>query len=107
MSITDESDVITLGKRRFSVQAFNFDQLQIMAPAFLRIQAEAMRDLSVSASRQIIRAALVGTGTGMISEDEFTALRLTLPEMQAAVDVIANVTGLPKVGEPKNPETTS
>jgi hypothetical protein len=85
---------ISLGGRRFAVEAFTFDQLQRILPAFARLK-HGLAEGGLDATREIIGAALAG----QIGEAELAQLRTTLAEILAAIPVIAEVSGLTSVGE--------
>ena len=94
MSVETETGQIALGGRSFTVSAFTFDQLQRILPAFGRLR-ECLTQGGLTAAREIISAAL----EGQVAVEELAALRTSLPEILAAVPVIAKVSGLIAVGE--------
>jgi hypothetical protein len=85
---------ITLGGRRFAVEAFTFDQLQRILPAFARLR-HGLAEGGLDAAREIIAAAL----SGQIGEGELAQLRTSLAEILAAIPIVAEVSGLASVGE--------
>jgi len=85
---------ITLGGRRFAIEAFTFDQLQRILPAFARLK-NGLAEGGLDATREIIGAALAG----QIGDAELAQLRATLTEILAAIPVIAEVSGLASVGQ--------
>jgi hypothetical protein len=92
--ITMSTPTITLGGRRFAVEAFTFDQLQRILPAFARLK-NGLAEGGLEAARDIIAAALAG----QIGADELAQLRTSVGEILAAIPVIAEVSGLTSVGE--------
>lgn len=94
MSHASEQGEITLGGRSFAVQAFTFDQLQRMMPAFGRLEL-GLAEGGLAAARDIIAAAL----SDAVPADELAAIRTTVPEILAAVPVVARVSGLVQLGE--------
>ena len=88
------TQTITLGGRRFAIEAFTFDQLQRILPAFARLR-HGLAEGGLDAARDIISAAL----SGQIGESEIAQLRTTLAEILAAIPVVAEVSGLASVGE--------
>lgn len=94
MSHASETAEITLGGRRFAVQAFTFDQLQRMMPAFGRLEL-GLAEGGLAAARDIVAAAL----SDLIPPDELASLRTTVPEILSAVPVVARVSGLSALGE--------
>jgi hypothetical protein len=84
----------TIGGRRFAVEAFTFDQLRRILPAFARLK-HGLAEGGLDAARDIIAAALMG----QIDEPELAQLRTTLAEILAAIPVIAEVSGLTSLGE--------
>jgi len=94
MSHASEHGEISLGGRTFPVHAFTFDQLQRMMPAFGRLEL-GLAEGGLVAARDIIAAAL----SDALPSDELAALRTTVPEILAAVPVVARVSGLVQLGE--------
>ena len=83
-----------LGGRRFRVEGFTFDQLRIISPNFALV-GEAVTAASIDAQRELIRAAL----SDQISFEELSALKVTLGELDGAIGVIAEASGLNALGE--------
>lgn len=94
MSFASEHGEITLGGRNFAVSAFTFDQLQRMMPAFGRLEL-GLAEGGLAAARDIIAAAL----SDALPAEELAAIRTTVPEILAAVPVVARVSGLVQLGE--------
>ena len=84
-----EDAVIVLGGRPFAVAPFTFDQLRRILPAFARLR-QGLSEGGLDAARDIIAAAV----EGQLAPEEVARLRTTLPEIVAAIPVIARVSGL-------------
>lgn len=94
MSRASETAEIVLGGRVFPVQAFTFDQLQRMMPAFGRLGL-GLAEGGLAAARDIIAAALSDT----VPAEDLAELRTTVAEILSAVQVVARVSGLAQLGE--------
>ncbi len=94
MSLADETGTIHLGGRDFTVQAFTFDQLQRMMPAFARLR-RGLADGGLEAARDIIAAALDDS----LPAAELGQLRTNVLEILDAVPVVARLSGLSAIGE--------
>ena len=94
MSVESETAVIHLGGRDFSVEAFTFDQLQKMMPAFAKLR-QGLAEGGLEAARDIIAAALADS----LPVEELGRLRTNVVEILDAVPVVARLSGLSAVGE--------
>ena len=88
-----ETKTITLGGKEFTVAPMTFDQLAKCAPLFA--QASPFTADGVRAGRDLIVVASIDPATGaqpVVSE--LVQLQTNLDEIEAAVSVIAEVSGM-------------
>lgn len=83
---------ITVGGAEREVAALTLDQLREVMPAFAALRQPASAE-GMAAARVIVAAALG------IPVEEAGRLRTTLPEILAAIAVVAEVSGLRQLGE--------
>jgi hypothetical protein len=94
-------NIIALGGRSFEIEAFTFDQLRRLLPAFARLR-NGLALGGLDAARDIIAAAL----DGQIAAEELASIKTDLAEIVAAIPVIARISGLSQMGEALAEEPT-
>ncbi len=88
-TMQEEKAFVTLGKTQYPVQALTFDQLQEVLGA---IYAAGQPGVPLTERLKSARAALL-PALG-IDAATFGAIPMTVPDIMAAIGVVARVTGL-------------
>lgn len=96
MSIQNEADTIFLGGETYHIKAFTLDELQRVAPA-LKAYYDALSDgVSVLSAEFLDPACKVIAAALNLPTDE---IRAELGEIGTAIDAIADISGLTRLGE--------
>lgn len=89
-----ESAEISLGGRKFKIEAFSFDQLRRMLPSFAKL-GKPLSEGGIDAALELLTEAL----DGQITKEELGKLKVKVPEITAAMPVLAQISGLASMGE--------